>query len=120
MKRTKIIQLNDKKIFFCDLKGIERDEIIAVSKETWSIIKSELGTGEKANFLIDITNVQIPPKIMEEISTLAELNKDNIAKEGVIGINGFRRTLINIYGWAIGSQLKAFEDRELAMHWLAS
>ena len=120
MKRTQIIQLNDKKIFFCDLKGIEKEEILDVSKETWSIISADIQKGEKVNFLIDITDVQIPPNIMEEISALAELHKNEINKEGVLGIHGFKRTLLNMYGWAKGSQLKAFEDRELAINWLAS
>lgn len=120
MKRTKIIQLNNKKIFYCDLKGLENDEILNVSQETWSLIGSELENEEKANFLIDITGVEIPPKIMEEIATMSERYKNNIAKEGVVGIYGFRRTLLNMYGWAIGSQLKGFEDKEMAMNWLAS
>lgn len=120
MKRIKIIQLNDKKIFFCDLKGVKNDDILNISQETWSLIGSELKDGEKVNFLLDITDVNIPPKIMDEISLMAEVHKNNIAKEGVVGINGFRRTLLNLYGWVIGSQLKAFEDRELAMLWLAS
>ena len=120
MKRTKIIQLNDKKIVLCDLKGIEREEILRVSQQTWSLIRTSLSEGEKANFLVDMTDVQIPPKMMEEIVSLAENFKQSIAKEGVIGLHGFRRTMLNIYGWSIGSKLKAFDDHEKAMVWLAS
>ena len=120
MKRTKIIQLNDKKIFFCNLKDVEKEEILNVSQETFSLIGVELQKGEKANFLIDVTNLQIPPKIMEEIEVIAELHKNNINKEGIIGITGFKGTLLNIYGWLTGSQLRAFKNRELAIHWLAS
>ena len=120
MKRAKIIQLNKKKIIFCDLKGIEREEILQVSQQTWSLFGKHLPQNEKANFLVDMTGVEIPPKIMEEIVHMAERYKQNIDKEGVIGLHGFRKTLLNFYGWVIGSNLKAFENRDRAMHWLAS
>lgn len=120
MNRTKIIQLNNKKIIFCDLKGIEREEILQVSQQTWSLFGKNLTGTQKASFLIDMTGVEIPPKIMEEIVHMAERYKRNIDKEGVIGLHGFRRNLLNIYGWVIGSNLKAFENEDLAIHWLAS
>lgn len=120
MKRSKIIQLNNKKIIFCDLKGIEREEILQVSQQTWSLFSSDLQHDQKASFLVDMTGVEIPPKIMEEIVNMAERYKRNIDKEGVIGLHGFRRTLLNMYGWVIGSNLRAFENRDLAINWLAS
>lgn len=120
MERTKIIQLNDKKIIICDLKGIQREEILKVSQQTWTLFGKELLQDEKANFLVDITGVDIPPKIMDEIVSMSEQYKKNIAKEGVIGLYGFKRTLLNIYGWSIGSKLKAFNNKENAINWLAS
>lgn len=120
MNRTKIIQLNDKKIFFCDLRGVNREEILMISQETWNLFNSSLLEGEKANFLIDITNVEIPPMMMEEIANMAERYKKNIDKEGIIGLHGFNKTMLNWYGWLTRSQLKAFETQESAMTWLAS
>lgn len=120
MNRTKVIQLNDKKIFLCDLKGLEREEILTVSQQTWNLFSTELIHGEKANFLIDITNVDIPPMMMEEIASMAERYKNNIAKEGVVGLHGFRKTMLNMYGLMIGSKLKAFENQESALIWLTA
>jgi hypothetical protein len=120
MKRTKIIQLNNKKIFLCDLKGVQNEDLLEVSHETWNMFNTELKEGEKVSFLIDITNVDIPPSLMEEISELASRYKQSIEKEGVIGFHGFKKTLLNLYSWASGSQLKAFETQERAMLWLAS
>ena len=120
MKRTTVIQLNDKKIFLCDLKGLQTQDILNVSQETWDMFHKEIHEGEKANFLIDITNVDLESSTLEQIATMAEQYRNNIEKEGVIGLYGIRKTIFNIYGWAIGSQLKAFETQERAMHWLAS
>jgi hypothetical protein len=120
MKRTKIIQFQNRKIFYCDLKGAHNEDIIDASYETWQLFNSELQEGEKAFFLIDITDVDIPAKTMEEMTSLAERYRNNIAKEGIIGMNGFNKALFNFYGWATGSHLKAFENKETAMHWLAS
>lgn len=120
MNRTKIIQLNNKKIFFCDLKGVEREDLLTVSQQTWSLFNSVLIEGEKANFLIDITNVYIPPILMEEIASMADRYKNKIAKEGIIGVHGMNKTVLNIYAWLTGSKLKAFANQESAMMWLAS
>lgn len=120
MQRTSIIQLNNRKIILCDLRGIEKEDILKVSQQTWTLFGSALLENEKASFLVDLTGVTIPPKIMDDIVSISEQYKQNIAKEGVIGLYGFKRTMLNIYGWSIGSNLKAFKDRELAFNWLAS
>ena len=120
MNRIKLIQLNNKKIIFCDLKGIARDEILHVSSQILAMFKSEVKNNEKASFLVDITGVEIPPSTMEEITSLMEIYKQNIFKEGVIGLSGMRKTLFNLYGLLTRTNLKAFENRELAMNWLAS
>jgi len=120
MNRIKLIHKNNKKIILCDLKGINRDEILNVCRDIVNLFDSEITTDEKANFLIDITGVEIPPKLMEELTSLLESYRGSIKKEGVIGLVGFRKFLFNAYGWIIGAHLKAFENRDVAMNWLAS
>jgi hypothetical protein len=120
MKRTRIIQLNDKKIFLCDLKGAHNDDLLDVSQEAFNLFHTEIKEGEKVNFLIDITNTDISQNVIDEISSVAEQYKGFISKEGVVGLYGFKKTLLNLYGFMIGSRLKAFESQESAMHWLAS
>lgn len=120
MNRIKLIHQNNKKIILCDLKGINKDEILDVCRNTIALLNSEIKNNEKASFLIDVTGVEIPPKLMEEVTQLFESYRGSIKKEGVIGLYGFRKILFNIYGWVIGSHLKAFENRDLAMNWLVS
>jgi hypothetical protein len=71
------------------------------------------------NMLINVEGLIIGPRELETFKQIAVKLKPMSGKSAVLGVSGAKKVMLDMVSAFSGMTLKAFEQREAALHWLS-
>lgn len=118
--KSRWIDYQGKKVFFCDYAGYHLNSVGLKNEVTEA---TEIITREPENsvlLLVDVRDTPGTPENTEYLKNSALACKPNVAKTAVVGVEGYRKMIMRTIGRLSGMALMPFETLEQAKEWLAT
>ena len=108
-----------KRILFNDFTGLSADDLTnQVRQNEQDAVRAGKMEGGSLRVLTDVTNSLIFPAAADALKQLAESTKPYVTASAVLGVEGLRKTLLEIISKFSGRDIKNFDSREEALDWL--
>jgi len=110
-----IIYYKDVKISYLDYRGLTTKEMIEAVE---AARKKSLEDNSPRPLLTNITGAFAVPEFMAKVKEAGKETKHLTTKSAIVGITGAKKILLNVFNMFTKSDMKVFDNEELAKEWL--
>jgi len=118
MKNISVLEHKGKKILYANHKNNNAEHTIDIIRQSEELIIKM--SNPDLRLLVDITNCEITPEVVEQFKITAKKIKQYRKKTAVIGVSKVQKILLATVNRFSGIDAKAFDDEITAKEWLVT